>query len=148
MKKLTITIALLLFSIIAYGQTPHHIGKTATQWNDSLYYGGPGDSVYTIDLNFEYEWVKIFLKGNANNSVDSVTVYNGSVLYSNLTGNPSGSADNFGPVFATMVNASTGKETTLTQPPMQLLKLALVNWRGGLTTRAVTFIIQAKKKAK
>ena len=147
MKKLIFLLSFLLLNAVSFSQTPIDLGNNGTVWNDSLYFGTPGDSIYTIDLNMEYEWVKIFLEGDANSPVDSIAVYNGSNLYGNASGKPNGNTL-YGTVFATIVNTATGKETTLTQPPMQLLKIALVNHRATLATRNITFIIQAKKKAK
>lgn len=156
MKKLIITIAILLLSIVSFAQTPHDIGKFGTQWNDSLYCGGTvaGDSVYTIDLNLEYEWVKIFVKGNANNTVDSLALREGAPTRSNLTGQPTGTTiwgslvalkDSALNTINVMVNDATGKSFTIWNPAIGTYKLYFTNYWATNKTRKMSFVIIAKK---
>lgn len=156
MKKLIITIAILLLSIVSFAQTPHDIGKFGTQWNDSLYCGGTvaGDSVYTIDLNLEYEWVKIFIKGNANSSVDSLIIKEGAPTRSNLTGQPTGTTiwgsyvalkDSGLNTVNVMVNNTVGKSFTLWNPALTTYELSFLNHWSSNKTRKMSFVIIAKK---
>ena len=158
MKKLLILCVLLLSTFI-YSQNPIEIGDNGTVWNDSLYCGGTatGDSVYIINFNMEYEWVKIFLEGDTNSSVDTVALREGTNVYSNLTGYPTNTyiwgslatlRDSSDAKSTIMVNNSTGKSFTLWDPPMTVYKLYFLNYWGTLTTRNCTFSIVAKKKAK
>jgi len=162
MKKLLVLFA-LLFVTNVYAQTPIEIGDFGVVYNDSIYCLGTvagGDSVYEFDVNFEAEWIKIFLEGDANNPVDSVVLKEGVRKYSNLTGNESGGAD---PIiwgsYATlkdsaqnttnvMINNTVGKSWTLWNPPMQMYKLYFLNYWGILTTRNATFSIVIKKAIK
>lgn len=159
MKKLIITIAILLLSIASFAQTPHQFGngKTGTQWNDSLYCGGTvaGDSVYTIDLNLEYEWMKIFIKGNANNTVDSLKITEGAPTFSNLTLQPTGETiwgsyvalkDSGLNTVNVMVNNTVGKSFTLWNPAIGTYKMEFLNYWATNKTRKMSFVIIAKKK--
>lgn len=160
MKKLLLLIMFgLLFVTNVYSQTPIDIGDNGTVWNDSLYCGGTtiGDSVYIIDLNMEYEWVKIFLEGDTNSPVDSLALREGTNVYSNLIGQPTNTyiwgslaslRDSSDTKSTTMVNNTTGKSFTLWDPPMTVYKLYFLNYWGTATTRNCTFSIVAKKKAK
>ena len=75
MKKLLVLLVLLFVTSI-YSQSPFELGRNGTVWNDSLWCGETvvGDSVYFVDLNFDYEDALIFLQGNANDTVDSVNI--------------------------------------------------------------------------
>lgn len=159
MKKLYIMF-MLLFVTSIYSQTPIEIGKLGVVYNDSIYCLGTvagGDSVYEFDLNFEAEWMKIFIEGNANNTVDSIVLKEGTYRYSNLTRNPSGGANPilWGSYVAlkdsglntvnVMVNNTVGKSFTVWNPALQVYKLYFLNYWATLKTRNTTFSIVVKK---
>lgn len=158
MKKLLLLIMFgLLFVTNVYSQTPIDIGDNGTVWNDSLYYGVPGDSIYTLDLNMEYEWVKIFIKGNANSPVDTIEIRDVTQVFSNLTGYPSGTSyagsvavlkDSALNTVNLIINNTTGKSYTLWNPPMSGLQFKLKNYRVAVPNRSSFISVIAKKKAK
>jgi len=162
MKKVFILITLLL-ATSAFSQTPIELGKFGTAYNDSIYFADPsgdvlGDSIYTIDLNMEYEWMEIFIKGNANSPVDTLILQEGMFRYSNLTKYPSGGSspiiwgsycalkDSALAVKNIMINNSVGKSYTLWNPPMGVYKLYFGNDWAGLNDRNTTFGILLKRK--
>lgn len=159
MKKLLVLFA-LLFVTNVYAQTPIEIGDFGVVYNDSIYCLGTvagGDSIYEFDLNFEAEWVKIFIEGDANDPVDSIVMKEGIYKYSNLTGNPSGGTNPvlWGSLVAlkdsaqantnVMINNTVGKSYTLWNPPMGVYKLYFLNDWTVLKTRNATFSVAVKK---
>lgn len=143
MKKLLVLLVLLFVTSI-YSQTPIDLGRNGTIWNDSLYCGETvvGDSVYFVDLNFDYEDALIFLQGNANDTVDSVNVKWGTYVFNNST---KAIVDTVYGAATIIVNTATGKQLSVTQP-MQLLQLSFANDYATLPDRSCSFIIQAKRK--
>ena len=153
MKKLLI--ALLLLSAPLFAQTAGKLVGGGTVWTDSLGYGvvATSDSVWILNVNFAYDWFRIFVKGNANDAVDSIGLQAGSVRYNEsraavdtVWGSYSTVKDSVWDSINIMVNNSTGKDFTLFNPSVQLLKFSLLNYRALLTTRNVTITINATRK--
>jgi hypothetical protein len=161
MKKVFILITLLL-ATSAFSQTPIELGKFGTVYNDSIYCGGTaiGDSVYEFSLDFECEWMKVFIEGDANSPVDSIIFQEGSRKYSNLTQHESGGVnpvmwgsyctfkDSALNTVNVLVNNTVGKSWTLWNPPMSDYKIYFANHWGTLPTRNATFSIIVKKAPK
>lgn len=155
MRKFILAFVLLV-TVNILPQTPIDIGRYGTVFNDSVYYAvAGGDSVYQIDLNFEYEWMKIIIIGNANDPVDSLSIQEGTPLYSNLTGYPNGSyawgslaalKDSALQDHTVMVNNTVGKSYILWGPALGSYKLYIRNHWATLNTRKVSFAILVKRK--
>jgi len=153
MKKLLLFIALFAVSISA--QTAGKLVSDGTVWTDSLGYGvvATSDSVLILDVNFVYDWFRIFMKGNANSPVDSVYMQAGVVRYNEsrtgvdtVWGSWSTVKDSVWGSINTMINNSVGKDFTLFNPATQLLKFSLLNHRATLVTRNVTLTIQGIRR--
>ena len=151
--------AALIFSISLIGIGSAQInGKaigSASTWTDSLGYGvvAASDSVLILDTSFSNEWYRIFVKGNSNSPVDSIGIKAGAVRYTNsgvavdtVWGSYSTLKDSSWSNANTIVNNTVGKDYTLFNPAIQLLKFSLLNHRGGLITRNVVITIQAVRK--
>jgi len=134
------------------------IANGGAVYSDSLYYGVPGDSIWTRDLNFNASFLKLFIEGNANTNGDSLDVRFGSIVYRESTskvardtiwGSLAGLYDSSRTVVATIVNNTVGKTLSIAEmPPYQLIQIRLLNYRGILTTREVKFTLQTYKETK
>ena len=153
MKKLIL--AILLFTGISFAQTGGVSISGNSIWTDSLGYGtvATSDSVWILKNDFSYEWYRIFVEGNANSPVDSIGIQAGTIRYGEKTkaavdtvwGSYTGLKIAAGTIAIRMVNTATGVDFMLEDPSVQLLKLSLLNHRGGLVTRNVTITINARK---
>jgi len=156
MKKLFAT---LILSILLIGGLNAQTGGVAignaTVWTDSLGYGevAASDSVWILNVGFANEWYRIFLEGNANTASDSVKIQAGSVRYNEaktatdtVWGTYATLKDSAWTSVNTMINTTTGRDFTLFNPAVQLLKFSLMNHRATLTTRSVTITINATRK--
>ena len=156
MKKL-LAILILSISLIGIGnaQTTGKLVSSGTVWTDSLGYGvvATSDSVWILDVNFAYDWFRIFVEGNANSAVDSIIVQAGSVRYNEskaavdtVWGSYSTLKDSTWESINTIVNNSTGKDFTLFNPGVQLLRFSLMNYRAVLVTRNVVITVNGIRR--
>jgi len=159
MKNLII---FLLLTIPLFAQQNGKLVTTgASVYSDSLYYGVPGDSIWTRDLNFNASYLKLFFEGNTNTNGDSLDVRFGSITYKEggtyskpipvdtTWGSLAGLYDSSRTVVATIVNNTVGKTLSIAEmPPYQLIQIRLLNYRGILTTREVKFTLQTYKETK
>jgi len=159
-----ILIALILLVGVSFAQTTgKYVGKSII-FTDSLGYSGSdtlvvADSSMILDLGFQADWLRVFIKGNANSSVDSIGVRFGSVRYTPKTGGERGfdAVDTvWGSYFSTMkdsaynncatiINNTVGKDYFLLAPAVQLIEFKLLNYRAALATRNTILTIQAVK---
>lgn len=151
----TLFMILILLSGLSFAQTGGIAIGNSSIWTDSLGYGvvATSDSVWILDVGFSNEWYRIFIKGNANDAVDSVILQAGSVRYNEqkvaqdtVWGSYSTVKDSVWESITVMVNNSTGKDFTLFNPAVQLLKFSLLNHRASLATRNVVITINATRK--
>ena len=158
--KTFFAILILSISLIGIGNAQSNglpIGD-ATIWTDSLGYSGSdtlvvADSVFIIKPDFNNEWYRVFVKGDANSSVDSIYIQAGAIRYSNVGtaidtvwGSYSTLKDSAWGSINVIVNNSVGKDFTIFNPVTQLLKFGLLNYREALPTRNVTLTIQALRR--
>lgn len=157
MKQLLALI--ILFSIGVYAQTQGVIVTSkASIYADSLQFEvsdtlAQKDSVWIIRPNFNANYVRLFIKGNANSSVDSLGVQLGTLRY-NVNGVPIDTTwgsyvafkDSAWNTVNTLVNNTVGKDFSLyVMPAIQLIKISLLNYRAALLTRKVDVIVQTIK---
>jgi len=148
-----IVLSVMLISIASFAQSN---GLLMTSKNyvfaDSLYYGAPGDSVWTIDAKFATGF-KGILKGNSNSSVDSLKLELGIIRY-NTANFPvdtiwtpaSGFKIVAGTVATTLINTSTGLEFSVEKAPaFNLLRFSILNYRLALATRKLQMAIITQK---
>ncbi len=159
MKKLIITLVFLLIGI-TQAQTGGVAIGDASVWTDSVGYGTgaagtptASDSVWILKTDFSYEWYRIFVKGNANSTVDSVKIQAGTIRYYNsgnakdtIWGSWATLKDSVWGSVNTIVNNTVGKDYTLFNPAAQLLKFSLLNYRLAKPLRNVVITINAVKK--
>ena len=154
MKKLLLFIA-IIFAVNISAQTASKLVGGGTVWTDSLGYGviATSDSVWILDVNFAYDWFRIFVAGNANDAVDSLILQAGAVRYTEggaavdtVWGSYSTVKDSVWESINTIVNNSAGKDFTLFNPAVQLLRFSLMNHRASLTTRNVIITVNGIKK--
>jgi hypothetical protein len=158
MKK-TILLFLIILSGIAFSQSKGIVIGDGVVWTDSVGYGTgavgsatASDSVFILNTRFSNEWYRIFIKGNAHSTVDSVKIQAGTIRYYN-TGVPKDTIwgsfitlkDSAWNTVNTIVNNTTGKDYTIYNPIIQLLKFSLLNYRAASLLRNVTITINAKK---
>ena len=157
--KTFFAILILSISLIGIGnaQTGGKAIGDASIWTDSLGFSttepAPVDSVWILDVGFSNESYRIFLEGNANSPVDSLGIQVGSVRYNEsgkgidtTWGSYTGVKIAAGTIAIRMVNTATGVDFVLEEPAIQLLKISLLNHRGGLVTRRVPITINATRK--
>ena len=153
MRKL-ILLFLIILSGIAFSQTKGKVVGEGAIWTDSLGYGTvvTSDSVWILNINFNYDHYRFFIKGNTSSPVDSIGLMPGSIRYDEMKnpvdtiwGSQVALEDSAGNTIYTIVNNTVGKDFTLVRSATQLLKLSLLNHRGGLITRNVTITVDAKK---
>jgi len=149
----------LLLTISVLGQTTGKFVGSSMVITDSLRYvtTGTADSVMIVDLGFNFNWVRIFVQGNANDPVDSIGVKFGTIRYRPETGG----SRMFVPVDTvwggyvplkdltwettnTIVNSSAGKDYFILAPKPQLIWIGLLNFRVAPRTSTIT--IQATKE--
>ena len=154
MKKLFLLLMLIL-SVNCFSQSGGALLNEDTKtWYDSLYYGSPGDSVWILKTtDFYASTFRIYLDGNSNNPVDSIGIELGAYKRNNagtVTGAVWGSQiavkDSAWNTLQTLVNKSTSKDYQLyAMPPVELMRISLLNHRGTVKTRKVKIIVQAAK---
>lgn len=157
MKK-TILAIVILTSLIGFAQSNGIIMTSkVTVWTDSLQYQTDAvaskDSVWIIPINFRADAFRIYLDGNANNPVDSVSLELGAIVYSNAGvkidttwGSAIAVKDSGWNTLQTMVNKSTSKDySTYFMPPVELMKLSLLNYRASNKTRKVRVTVHGTK---
>lgn len=155
MKKIIMMLVLLLSLSTVFAQSNGVFLNADTQtWSDSIYYGTPGDSVWIIKTNdFSKGSFRILLEGNANDPVDSLGIELGAYIrnssgtvISAVYGSQISVKDSAWNTLQTLVNSSTGKDYSLyVLPPVELIKITLLNHRGTLATRKVSVIVQGAK---
>lgn len=160
MKKILSTILILLALVsISFAQSNGLImtSKVIT-WTDSLGYSGSdtlavADSVWILPINFRTDYFRIYLDANANSAVDSIGIELGAKVYTSAGvctdttwGSYIGVKDSAWNTLNVLVNNTTGKDYSLFfMPPVDLMKLSLLNYRAALTTRNVRVTIQGTK---
>lgn len=160
MKKILISV--LLLAGITFGQSSgkwiiDHQFRTYTdslQWSTSTADALIKDSVWILSFNWNPDYIKFMLKGNANSTVDSVGVKLGYEIYNEtadtlqetIYGCQTSLKDSAWATVNVMINNSTGKDYTLYNlPAFPKLKLSLLNYREGVITRKVQITVQAWK---
>ena len=110
------------------------------------------DSVIVLNMNFTKSKIRIFVTGNANTTLDSIHVRQGSYIYNTsgtVVGTTYGSwaslSDSAGTATNIIINNTVGKDYTLKSSVVQLLQFVLMNHRPTLVTRNVQITIQAIK---
>jgi hypothetical protein len=148
----------LIFTGFTMAQSNGQAIGDATIWTDSLGYSGSdtlvvADSSFILKVDFNNEWYKVFVKGNANSSVDSIYVQAGAVRYNNygtpldtVWGSYTTLKDSAWNSVNVIVNNTVGKDYMIYTPVAELLKFQLLNYRAALTTRNVVLTIQALRK--
>jgi hypothetical protein len=114
------------------------------------------DSVWILNLNFNPDAVKFYIKGNANSTVDTVIAQLGYDVY-----NESGAVvqTNYGSITALkdsgwntvnyMINNTVGKDFSLFNfSTFNKIKLTLKNYRAAVPTRKIQVTVQAWKRPK
>lgn len=160
MKKLIILITIILCSL-SYAQMNGKwiVDNEARIYTDSLQFEvsdslAQKDSVWILNFNFNPSSVRIYVKGNANSSVDSIgvqfgfDVYNesGTLIETNY-GSYTALKDSGWNTVSTIINNSVGKDYSVYQfPAYGKLKLSLLNYRAALLTRKVQITVQAFKQ--
>lgn len=158
MKTLFATILLSLSLIgVNYSQVQGLPIGDATIWTDSVGYSGSdtlavADSVWTLKVDFNNEWYRIFIAGNSNSPVDSIYIKAGTIRYRGKTaidtlwGSYATLKDSGWNTVNVIVNNTVGKDFTLFNPVTQLLQIGLLNYRGVLPTRNARLTVQALKR--
>ena len=154
----TLFAILILLSGLTFAQSNGQPIGDATIWTDSLGYSDSdtltvADSSFILKVDFNNEWYRIFIKGNANSSVDSIYVQAGAIRYNNnevaldtVWGSYTTLKDSVWNSISVIVNNTVGKDFTVFVPTAQLLKFQLLNHRETLTTRNVVLTIQALRR--
>lgn len=155
MKKVFLVILFLVLGLQSFGQTGGVLlNQTTKSWSDSLRYGTPGDSVWILNCSdFSSGSFRILLKGNTNNPVDSIGIELGAYIRNAsgtvieaVYGSQIAVKDSAWNTLQTLVNKSTSKDYTLyVLPPVELMRISLLNHRGTLATRKVKVIVQSAK---
>lgn len=154
MKKLLLLL-FIPFILSAQNWIPQGNGYTYTV---TIKYGATTtatmDSVERVDFDMQYgDLAAIWVLGNPNSPVDSVYIKTGgkSILVAGVTpddtiyGGNVTLKDSAGSIQNTIVNNSTGKRYWFFEPVIDVLEFGLLNHRGTLATREVTFVIKTKR---
>ena len=160
MKKiLSIVLILLAVCSFSFGQSNGLVmtSKVIT-WTDSLGYSGSdtltvADSVWIIPVNYRADYFRIYLDANSNSAVDSIGVELGARVYTSAGvctdttwGSYTAIKDSGLNTLNVMVNNEGGKDYTLWNlPPVDLMKLSLLNYRVAVLTRNVRVTVQGTK---
>lgn len=159
MKRLILIIAIILTSLsFAQMNGKWVIDGQFRTWTDSLQYTANDsdavkDSVWVINFGFNPDAVRIYVKGNANNTVDSINVrlsakvYNESgTLVETLWSNPVSLKDSAWNTVNLIVNKSTGKDYSIYQfSTFDSIKISLLNATSTIRERKVQITVQAWK---
>lgn len=154
MKKLFLFL-FIPFILSAQSWIPQGNGYTYTV---TIKYGGAAtsDSIENVDFDMQYgELASMWVIGNSNDPVDSFYVKTGgkSILVSGVTPDDTAwggyatlkdSAGNIQSGLA-IVNNTTGKRFWFFEPVLDVLEFGLLNHRGTLATRSITFVLKTKK---
>lgn len=126
-------------------------------WTDSLQYQTDAvagkDSVWIVRIDGGFDSFRFYLDANANSPVDSVGIELGGRVYNDAgtcTDTTWGSyiavKDSAWNTLQTLVNKTTGKDYSgYFMPPVDLVKLTLLNYRAAVPTRKVRVTIQGTK---
>lgn len=127
-------------------------------WTDSLQYTANDsdavkDSVWIIPVNFRCDFFRIYLDGNANDPVDSISLELGAIVYNDdgdkidtTWGSAISVKDSAWNTLQTMVNKSTSKDySTYFMPPVELMRLSLLNYADALPERTVRVTLHGTK---
>ncbi len=155
MKKILSTILILLaFVSINFAQSNGLIMTSkAITWTDSVYYGGPGDSVWVVPVNFRADNFRIYFDANSNSPVDSIGIELGAIVY-NSTGTKIDTTwgsyvavkDSAWNTLNVAVNNTVGKDYSLFfMPPVELIRISLLNYRLAVPTREIRVTLQGTK---
>jgi len=160
MKKI-LSIVLILFAVcsVSFGQDNGLImtSKVIT-WTDSLQYQTDAiagkDSVWILPVNYRADYFRIYLDANTNSPIDSIGIELGARVYTNtgvctdtIWGSYIAVKDSALNTLNVLINNTTGKDYTLWNlPPIDLMKLSLLNYRNLLPTRKVRVTIQGTKE--
>lgn len=144
MKELILLV--LLLTGIGFCQVNGIIMGSGTIYTDSIGYSGSdaGDSVWTLHPDFNYNWVRVFIEGNANSPVDSLGVRFGAAnktdtLWGSWFSTMKDSAHNN---CARIINNTVGKDYWFLTPAVQIVQFAILNHRGTLLTRELKLRLQ------
>lgn len=154
MKKIILLFVMTLAGI-AFSQSTGVVEGNGVIWTDSLgytKYAETKDSVWILKTNFLYNDYRIFIKGNANTTVDSLRCYSGTIRYrenktpvDTIWGSQIALKDSAGNTVYTIINNTVGKDYTMTRPATQLFKIALLNYRAAKPLRNTVLTINAGK---
>lgn len=152
MKKLILFLMLLSGIIVA--QTRGVTVGDGVIWTKTLKFGTSAvrDSVWILPTNFAYDWFRIFIKGNSNSPVDSIGVKAGTIRYNQaqnkvdtVWGSYSTLKDSSWGNVNLIINNTVGKDYTLFNPVVQLLRFKILNNRAVRPTRSLEITVQALK---
>lgn len=163
MKKLILLLCVLAMSASITAQT-HNIIKTFTGGyiiRDSLRYTNLGsltprsDSVHIINLGLQVDFFNLILLADTNTTRDSLKLTSGVINYS-ATGTVIDTTwadevwmkDSVGTAVTRCVSVTTNPKSYLSMnPAIQLLKIAIVNYRAAVPTRVVHYrLVTATRK--
>lgn len=158
MKKGFLIILLLISTIGVMAQSGGLVMTSKVLvWTDSLQYQNDAvagkDSVWVIPVNFRCDMFRIYLDGNANNPVDSISLELGAIVYNDdgdkidtTWGSAISVKDSAWNTLQIMVNKSTSKDySTYFMPPVELMRLSLLNYRASAVTRKVRVTVHGTK---
>lgn len=157
MKKLIILIFVICSLSYAQMDGKWLVDGESRTYTDSLQYNTDGlagkDSVWIINFNFNPSAIKIYVKGNANSTVDTITaqlgydVFNESdALIETNYGSITALKDSGWNTVNSMINNTVGKDFSVYNfPAFGKLKLSLANYRAAVPTRKVQITVQAWK---
>lgn len=157
MKRLILIMAILTPLSFAQMNGKWVIDGSFRTYTDSLQYQtdvvASKDSVWILSFNWNPDAVRIYIKGNSNNPVDSIGVQFGYDVYNESGtvvatqyGSWTALKDSAWNTVSTIVNNTVGKDYAVYQfPSYGKLKFTLRNHRGTLTTRKAQITVQAWK---
>ena len=159
MRKMFLVFAIIsVASMIGFAQKDGKIiTSKVTVWSDSLQYQTDAvagkDSVKIIRTNYNVNAFRIYLDGNDNSPVDSLKIQLGGRIYDDngvcvdtSWGSIISLKDSVWALNSTLINQSTGKDfSSYTMPPIDLIKITLLNYRAAVPTRKVTVTLQGTK---
>lgn len=157
MKKILVLFLVMIVSYLSFAQREIQMTSKDYVWTDSLQYQNDAvagkDSVWIIPVNFRAGSFRIYLDGNANSPVDSISIELGAIVYEDdgdkvdtTWGSAIAVKDSAWNTLQTLVNKSTSKDySSYFMPPVELMRLSLLNHRGTAVTRKVRVTVHGTK---